>query len=94
MGATVADEDSGRAVEFSVAERASDLGGRCSDQMRDVLSCNRFAVLASRAEPDQQSGGIVASHRGRHPGESGIGSLTALEEHRCLSRMWPHPIPI
>ena len=29
--------------------------------MRDVLSCNRFAILASEAEPEQESGGAVAA---------------------------------
>ena len=29
--------------------------------MRDDLNCNRFAILASEVEPDQQSGGVVAA---------------------------------
>ena len=37
-------------MDLAFAERASDSGGT-----RGVLSCNRFAILASEAEPEQEA---------------------------------------
>ena len=48
MVATVEDEDSGQA-NLAFAERASDSGGR-RWSTRGVLSCNRFAILASEQD--------------------------------------------
>ena len=39
-----------RAPQLAFAERASDSGGTGG-----VLSCNRFAILASEAEPEQEA---------------------------------------